>query len=498
MAKYSDKKYDLTLENPTIKGSQGIKVPTGDTNERPGGPGAPGTTAVEGQIRYNTDLGFLEQYNAAGWAGIDAPPTLTGNTPTSFDGSSGTEITINGSNFKTGSSVVFIDQQQNEFSAVTTFVSSTELTALMPQNFTVAQGPLTIKVNNPSGLSAFLEVALATGNLPNWTTTGGTLATINDYFTGTIATLTAIDPDGQGVTFSYVSGSLPSNTTINSNGTITTTGLSTVSSNTNYTFTARISDPVGNTVDRSFTMTVTPGLDGTTAARAAPSATAIKQLTGETGHGWRYLNINGTGARQYYCDFGYATEGYVLVLANRLNTSNLGNDTNRSFSTTTGNNLILNGTASGSLSQFNMLLGLSLWPQIDGANSSKEIVQYVSSSYVSLQETGSHSKRANWFFTGWQNTYQFAGASFGSSTSDNPGLYNYHTGYNWTTWDSDNDAYGSNCSNQYGNTPNWYGACWDGNPWGGGTSGGYQDGYYWAGSGGDYHTYGTIWIRSTN
>jgi len=62
-----------------------------------------------------------------------------------------------------------------------------------------------------------------------------------------------------------------------------------------------------------------------------------------------------------------------------------------------------------------------------------------------------------------------------------------------TTYDNDQDAYGSgNCSTFYNNNPWWYGACWSGNYFAGN---GYQDAPYWDSSTTDYHQYGAIYIK---
>ena len=241
---------DFTKKNPQFTGDDNMFVPKGTTGQRSGGP-------VEGMVRYNTDLGFLEQYNAAGWAGIDAPPTLSSISPTSFDGSSGITITLTGTNFKSGSTVKFITANGAELSAGTvTFVNSTSIQATIPRNILVSEEPLDVKVQNPSGLSAVLEDALDAGDGPTWSTGAGSIATIYDSGRSSISlSVSATDPDGGSVTYSLQSGSVPSGLTFNSNGTITGNANS-VGSDTISTFTVRASDSVGNTADRSFSITV--------------------------------------------------------------------------------------------------------------------------------------------------------------------------------------------------------------------------------------------------
>jgi hypothetical protein len=94
MANYADKRYSSTLKNPVIEGTDAIIVPKGSTAQR--------VTSTTGALRYNTDNGVMEQYNATGWAGIDAPPVVT-NISGIINTDTDSTITITGSNFKSGS-----------------------------------------------------------------------------------------------------------------------------------------------------------------------------------------------------------------------------------------------------------------------------------------------------------------------------------------------------------------------------------------------------------
>jgi len=85
---------DFTKNNPKFTGTEAMQVQSGTTAQRPSSPPV-------GYVRYNTDLGFLEQYNATGWAGIDAPPTVSSISGTINEDTDST-ITISGSNFKSG------------------------------------------------------------------------------------------------------------------------------------------------------------------------------------------------------------------------------------------------------------------------------------------------------------------------------------------------------------------------------------------------------------
>jgi hypothetical protein len=246
---------DFTGKNRKFTGSEGIQVPTGVTGDRPGSPEL-------GTVRYNTTLGFLEQYNAAGWAGIDAPPTVSNQTGTIYQATDST-ITINGSNFKNASQVYVTGAGVNnsERSLSTTFVNSGQLTAATNAaavNF-IAGGSYGIKVTNPSGLSAVLEPAGTINTFPVWTTGAGSLATLYDSgrSSSAIPTLQASDADGGSVTFTVVSGSLPAGISLNSNGTWSGTANA-VGSDTTSNFTVRATDDEGDTLDRAFSITVRP------------------------------------------------------------------------------------------------------------------------------------------------------------------------------------------------------------------------------------------------
>lgn len=65
--------------------------------------------------------------------------------------------------------------------------------------------------------------------------------------------------------------------------------------------------------------------------------------------------------------------------------------------------------------------------------------------------------------------------------TNDPGFATYHTNMQWTTFDSDNDTFGTNCSVRYTNTPFWYGGCWSGCMNGGGENNGdtHYNGAYW-------------------
>jgi hypothetical protein len=210
-----------------------------------------------------------------------------------------------------------------------------------------------------------------------------------------------------------------------------------------------------------------------------------------------------------YVDQDYDGGGWVQVLSNTAYTGGM-NDLNyfnavntcnfRNPGTNNGSNTSRGPRGLSGVSGYNSWIGTKFWSYLAGRVTSGKVmvVQFVATSAVALGSTGSHTKRYRWRFDNFNSTYGFVGATGISdeTSTGSPGFYNYHAanGFSLTTYDNDQDAYGSgNCSTFYNNNPFWYGGCWSGNYFGGG--GGYQDAPYWDGSGGDYHNYGAVYIK---
>jgi hypothetical protein len=244
----------------------------------------------------------------------------------------------------------------------------------------------------------------------------------------------------------------------------------------------------------------TPKLIGTTPDNPAARSTDILAANPSAATGWYWIAA-GNEVGRFWVDMSYSGGGWVLVLNNRA-----GNGGMPSLSYVDATKKVINFRSTSSTSpgvnygnhytpnNFNLWVGLDAWKSIIDANSSfKKIAYFVSTSYRTLGDTGNHTKRSSWSWTGWSSTYAMQGASslsneVGGST---PGWYNYHiaNGYSLTTFDNDQDAYGSNCSTSYNNAPWWYGACWSGNIWG------YDGTPYWESSGADSHNYAAAYIK---
>lgn len=311
---------DFRNKNTIFTGVEGIKIPAGGTGDRSG-------SVVVGTLRYNTDLGFMEQYNAVGWAGIDAPPTVVSASGIINEDTDST-ITITGSNFKSGSiiSVEGAGVSGGSRSLSTTFVNSGELTAATNASSVnyVGGASYDIKVTNPSGLSSVLTPAGTVDRDPVFNQSiNATLATINDDNDNysPIATVSVTDPDSDSVTISETTSTLSSaGMTLNSNGTITG-NPNNVTSQTTVPFTAQ-AVANGQTETRSFNIIVNPYPDGTTAARAFSTLSDVSSI-GYSGIQTLYTTLNGgTTAFQIDVDFDQSGGPWFVVSFNFPSSTN--------------------------------------------------------------------------------------------------------------------------------------------------------------------------------
>jgi hypothetical protein len=241
-----------TLKNTTVNDTGHVTLASGTTAQRPASP-------VAGMLRYNSSLGFLEQYTPDGWQGIAPPPVVTSVSPAAFNGENGTVITVNGANFDTTATVQFILNGGAVVNAgATTRVSSSQLTATTSRDFVYTESPATVKVVNGSGLSASTEGALTFADVPIFTTAAGSLGTIFDIKRSSysISSAAATDANSGTITYSITSGGVPTGMSFNTSTAAITGTPSAVGTDTTSSFTIRATDNAGNTSDRTFTITI--------------------------------------------------------------------------------------------------------------------------------------------------------------------------------------------------------------------------------------------------
>lgn len=228
--------------NTTSNGS--FTLPAGNTASRP-------ASAANGAIRFNTTIGAGEMYfEKSGWSTFVGEPLITSVSPETFNGTSGTAFEIIGVRFDQDAQIYFVAANGTSYLAGSTaFYSPTRIVATTPRTFTVAYEPLSVKIVQNSGTYT-KENVIDCGGVPSWITTAGNLGTIFGANTVNVY-VSATDPDGNAISYSITSGSLPSGLTLTSaNGLIQ--GLNPgVTTNTTYNFTITATDAVNNT-DRAF------------------------------------------------------------------------------------------------------------------------------------------------------------------------------------------------------------------------------------------------------
>ena len=283
---------DVTVNNLTGKGTTGVKLPVGTTDQR---------VDTLGSLRFNSTQGFAEYYNGNQWVAIDTPPGVSSVNPTNFESSAlPSNIVITGTNFRSAVSVKFIDKNGTETVAGSvTRDSATQITAQVPNSITSANEPYKVKVTNTnSGLSGELANAFNIDAAPAFGVAAGTLGTlVSGGSASSLTTITATDDEGDSITFSVTSGSLPSGITLNSNGTFSGNAGG-VSSSSTSTFVVTASDGT-NTSTRQYTITLNPAIvqlsgSGTFSVPAGINTAEIL-IVGGGASGSRSPNVAGGG-----------------------------------------------------------------------------------------------------------------------------------------------------------------------------------------------------------
>ena len=194
---------DFKFENIVDTGTEGTRIALGTTAQR-------GST--QGQIRFNSTTGLAEYYTGTVFKSIDAPPTISSVDVTEVDSQAGGNQTlvITGTNFSSGAIITFVGANGTDFNASTTTVNSdTQITAVAPKSsFLNAQEPYGIKITNTSGLDGSLSGQINVDSSPTLSTASGTIATITDNQTGTHATVSATDSDGDTIAYSETGGTV--------------------------------------------------------------------------------------------------------------------------------------------------------------------------------------------------------------------------------------------------------------------------------------------------
>jgi hypothetical protein len=194
-------------------------------------------------------------YSNAETAELTAGPVILSVTPTALPNVN-SSTTVTGLNFATDITATFTGTDnlvRNAKSLVRG--SANSLVVTRPDSFPIAYAPYILTVTNPSVAyqptgSAANTISVTAGVVPVWVS-NSTLTSLGGF---PLTALSATDADGgSSITYSLVSGSLPTGTSLN-----TSTGAFTGNPTTagTYNFGIRATDSGGNYADRSFTYTI--------------------------------------------------------------------------------------------------------------------------------------------------------------------------------------------------------------------------------------------------
>ena len=263
---YTDARVDARIS----QSSGDFVLPKGTTAQRPVSP-------TVGMLRYNTDTSTVEKYTGTGWYSLNTFPTITNTIYASgadaTDPSGGELVTITGTNFEIGSTLL-LDSVSISYSVV----SDTQITFTAP---TKTAGDYDLVLVSPQGAQATSLNAISYNGVPTWTTNAGSLGAFNEGDSVSIS-LVASEPDAGAIAYTITSGSLPSG--ISLSGNIISGTAPAELSDTSYPFTIRATDNENQFTDRSFTITTIASATYVVAPNGATAYTADVTSSGASAY----------------------------------------------------------------------------------------------------------------------------------------------------------------------------------------------------------------------
>ena len=234
---------------------------------------APAHSAFGGNIAFTlpTSTGSSGQALITNGSGVLSFATIAETKPTVADvsqtiaPSSATTINITGTGFVAIPIVQFINASTGAVTSANT-VSLTNATTLSV-NLTLASGNYFVRIENPDGTAGRSTNNIITASTaPSFSTSAGSIGTIAGNFSGTVATIAGSSDStiAFSETTNVLTNASQANCSLNSStGAITTSDFGGSSTTpTTYTFTIRITDAEGQTVDREFSLTSSFGATG--------------------------------------------------------------------------------------------------------------------------------------------------------------------------------------------------------------------------------------------
>jgi hypothetical protein len=304
---------------------------------------------------------------------VTAGPVILSTSPT-FLSNINSSTTVTGLNFATDVAVTFTGSDnlvRNAKSVVRGSVNS--LVVTRPDSFPPTYSPYTMTATNPSvayqptGSNAN-TISVTAGVVPIWSTTSPLPLSFVGVSYST--TLSATDADaGSSVTYSIVSGSLPTGLSLNtSNGVVSGTASSGTANS--YSITVRATDGGGNTADRAFILSV---LEYSTLNFSTNGATA-GQIT-ITGSGTSTVSVFKTsGSVGPWDGLGYSTGSFTAPFTMEMRKNGPVTDDSSAYSM---GGIIPSGALSNALANDNKYQRLASWYPV-ATNGGLNIYEYTS------------------------------------------------------------------------------------------------------------------------
>ena len=188
--------------------------------------------------------------------GGGSSPTITSisyiGDDTATNTAGGGTVTIDGTNFDVGVTVLVGDAQVNQV----TLVSTTQITFIAPAN---VAGSYILYVVNADGGVAISVSGIQYSGVPTWTTSAGSLG-MPEAATSFSTTLAATGDAP--ISYLVSSGALPAGITLNTSTGVISGTTPSVSSTTIYNFTIRATDAQNQDTNRTFSLTVSAAVSG--------------------------------------------------------------------------------------------------------------------------------------------------------------------------------------------------------------------------------------------
>jgi len=256
-----------------IRKSSSSGIPFGNTAGRPANPGT-------GQLYSNGEASRLELYTGNGWQNIvQETPSVISISGTYLQSNSSNNITVSGTNYINGAIAYAVGTNGIEYAAASTTVNTSQQIVASFSNLSPLYEPYGVKVLNPSNLYGYLPSAFYINDSPIWSTAAGSLG--NKTGAGSVSiSLSVSDPESGTLTYSIISGALPTGLSLNSSTGAITGNVDESLTTTTYNFTISASDG-NNSVSRAFSYTL----------NAVPAPTSLELLVvagggvGGAGHG---------------------------------------------------------------------------------------------------------------------------------------------------------------------------------------------------------------------